>query len=229
MSLILCARLDNLDTWLRELRSAMPDETIAVWSNVMQPADVANVNIALVAKPPPGALARFPNLRLIASLWAGVDGLLADPTLPAHVPLTRLIDPQLTAAMVESVVMHVLSAHRMAPRYRSQQTRAEWIQHEQPAAAERAVVILGFGELGRECAEALLPFGFPIIGWARTSRSHPRIRVLHDDEGLREALGRACILVCLLPVTAQTRRLLDAEHLSLLPQGATLINVGRGA
>ena len=225
MSLLLCAQTANLDRWRRELSMAFPGEPLAVWPDVPDPAAV---RIALVAKPPAGALAGFPNLELICSLWAGVDRLLADPTLPRHVPLTRLIDPQLTAGMVESVVLHVLSAHRLVPRYRRQQARAEWRQHHQPAAAECTVGILGFGELGRACAEALLPLGFPLLGWTRSARSHPRVECAHGEAGLAQVLARSNILVCLLPDTPETRGLLDAARLALLPPGAAVINVGRG-
>lgn len=226
MSLLLCAQVDNLEQWRREIAAALPDDSLAIWPDV---ADPAAVRIALVAKPPRGALARLPNLQLICSLWAGVDGLLADPTLPRHIPLTRLIDPQLSASMVESVLLHVLCAHRLAPRYRIQQARAEWRQHAQPAAAERTVGILGFGKLGRACAEALLPLGFRVIGWSRTPGSHARVQCEHGEEGLRRVLGPSNILVCLLPHTGETEGLLDATRLALLPSGATVINVGRGA
>ncbi len=226
MSLLLCAQVDNLEQWRREIAVAFPGESLAVWPDV---GDPSAVRIALVAKPPRGALARLPKLELICSLWAGVDGLLADPALPRHIPLTRLIDPQLAAAMVESVLLHVLSAHRLAPRYRRQQTRAEWRQHVQPAAAERTVGILGFGELGRACAETLLPVGFRVMGWSRTPGRHARVQCEHGDEGLRRVLGCSNILICLLPGTRQTDGLLDATRLALLPPGATVINVGRGA
>ena len=226
MSLLLCAQLDNLGAWQRELAAVFPGEPLATWPAVPDPA---TVRIALVAKPPRGALAGFPNLELVCSLWAGVDGLLADPTLPRHVPLTRLIDPQLTAAMVESVLLHVLTAHRQVPLYRLQQARAEWMQRDQPAAGERTVGILGFGELGRACADALLPLGFRVLGWSRTARDDPRLECFCGDDGLARVLARADILVCLLPNTTATRGLLDAGRLALLPPGATLINVGRGA
>lgn len=226
MSLALVARLDNQEAWRRELAAALPGERLEIWPDV---ADRTAIDIALVAKPPPAALAEFPRLALIASLWAGVDGLLADPTLPAGVPITRLIDPQLTRAMVESVVMHVLSAHRLAPRYRRQQQRAQWLQHDQPAAAERTVAILGFGELGRACAAALRPFGFRLVGWTRTPRGDDAIAVTAGDAGLRAVLSQADIVVSLLPATRATRALLDSERLGWLRPGATLINVGRGA
>ena len=226
MSLLLCAQVDNLGQWQRELATAFPGETIHVWPEVPDPAAV---RIALVAKPPAGALASLPNLELICSLWAGVDRLLADPTLPRQIPLTRLIDPQLTASMVESVLLHVLTAHRQVPRYRLQQARAEWTQLDQPGAADRTIGILGFGELGRACAEALLPLGFRVLVWGRSARTHPQVECAHGATGLARVLARADILLCLLPNTNETRGLLDAARLASLPAGATVINVGRGA
>ena len=205
---------------------AFEGQSIAVWPYVPDPGAI---DVALVAKPPRGALASLPNLRLTCSLWAGVDGLLADPSFPRGVPLTRLIDPQLTASMVESVVMHVMNAHRMAPRYRAQALRSEWRQHEQPTAAERTVGILGFGELGRACGEALLPFGFKVCGWTRSLRSHPAIACYSGDDGLSQMLERCDIVVLLLPNTSDTRGLLDSTRIAMLPTGATVINVGRGA
>ena len=224
--LLLCAAIDNIDPWRQALVAAMPGDGVLVWPDV---PDAADIRIALVAKPPRGALATLPKLELICSLWAGVDGLLADPTFPRHITLTRLIDPQLTASMVESVLLHVLSAHRLAPRYRSQQARVQWVQHEQPAAHERTVGILGFGELGRACAEALLPLGFRVVAWNRSGHTHPAVTVEHGTDGLERVLTRSNIAVSLLPATADTRGLLDARRLALLPTGATFINVGRGA
>ena len=225
MNIVLCANVKDIDAWRHELAAAFPGESIAVWPEV---PDRAQVGIALVAKPPRGVWSEFPNLKLICSLWAGVDGLLADPAFPRGIPLTRLIDPQLSAAMVETVLLHVLSAHRLAPRYRLQQARAEWRQHLQPQAGERTVAILGFGELGRACGEALLPFGFRIVGWSRTPRAHAQIECAHGPDGFAHVLSQANIVVSLLPITAQTRGLFNAARLALLPAGATVINVGRG-
>jgi len=204
----------------------MAGEPIEIWPEVRDPA---GVDIALVARPPPGAWATLPNLRFVASLWAGVDRLLTDPEFPRSVRLTRLIDPALTASMVEAVVLHVLAAHRLAPRYLRQQTRVEWRQHHQPAAHDRTLAILGFGELGRACAEALLPFGFRILGWTRTPRADAKFELHHGEAGLKRVLEGGDIVVSLLPATNATRHLLDAERVGWLPAGASIVNVGRGS
>src|SRR5258706_10267788 len=107
--------------------------------------------------------------------------------------------------------------------------RSEGREHNQPAAHERTVAILGFGELGHACAEALLPFRFRIYGWSRSPRAHPQVECWSGEEGWAHCLRRADILVVLLPATGETRGLLDVRRLASLPAGATLINVGRGA
>jgi glyoxylate/hydroxypyruvate reductase A len=186
------------------------------------------IDIALVANPPPGFLWKLPNLKFIQSLWAGVDGLLSDPTLPAAIPVARLVDPNLTQAMVECVVTHVLFLHRQTPRYLRQQSSGEWMQWTQPLAAQRRVGMLGLGELGRAAAQALSSLGFQVVGWSETPRTLNDIRALHGAERLDSVLSQTEILVNLLPLTPQTTGILRKELFQALPQGASIINVARG-
>lgn len=221
-------------TWTSALAAALPDDTIVAWTGAddTQPpsALLADISVAVVANPPPGLLARLPALRLVQSAWAGVDGLLADPTLPP-VTLARLIDPQLAADMAEAVLGHVLMLHRQVPAYRAQQAAACWQPLAQPRLAERRVTILGMGEMGQASAALLARTGFPVTGWSRSGRgaADGTIPMVSGADGLATALAQADILVNLLPLTAQTHRLLDRAALARLPRGAGLINVGRGA
>lgn len=222
----LVASVGNLAEWQQALAQALPGKTLQVYPAIENPAAV---KIALVAKPPAGVLATFPNLELICSLWAGVDKLLADPTLPATPTLTRLIDPRLTSAMVETVLTHVLLAHRQIPAYLRQQQQKMWQPLNQPHAFERRVGILGLGALGSTVAIALQNLGFQVAGWSRTPRANlPGITCYSGEAGLAELLAQSEILVGLLPQTSQTQGLLSAPRLALLPKGATVINVGRG-
>jgi glyoxylate/hydroxypyruvate reductase len=226
-AIALVAQVNNLEDWKNSLREALPDETLWIYPDVPDPAAV---KIALVAKPPTGALAIFPNLELICSLWAGVDKLLADSTLPPMPVLTRLIDPRLTSAMTETVLTHVLLAHRQIPAYLRQEKRHEWRQLRQPHAWERRVGILGLGILGQAAAKALRQIGFPVAGWSRARTPQVEgVTVYTGDDGLNEILAQSDILVSLLPHTPQTEGLLNAERLAQLPAGAVVINVGRGA
>jgi len=192
-------------------------------------SDNASIEVALVAGPSPGALAKYPNLRFIQSLWMGVDSLLADPTLPRGVPIARLIDPGMVAAMSETVLARVLDWHRHLYRYRAQQSAQEWKPLKQLMASDRTVGILGLGALGRDAAAKLVALGFRVCGWARHEKKVPGTFCYTGADGLEATLRRSDALVCLLPLTAETRGILDARRLALMPQGACIISVGRGA
>ena len=180
-------------------------------------------------RPEPGFLASLPNLKLILSLGAGVDHLLGDPQLPRHVPIVRLVDPHMTDAMSEYVVLQVLRLHRRDLDYRAQQETGVWRELDQQNAAERRVGILGLGELGQDAAKKLKALGFDVAGWSRSEKDLAGIASYAGAAGLAPLLGRSEILVCLLPLTTETEGILNASTLALLPRGAALVNAARGA
>jgi glyoxylate/hydroxypyruvate reductase A len=196
-----------------------------VWPELGDPTEI---EAALVWRPPQGLLDRLPNLKLIASLGAGVDHIRADPSLPPGVPLVRLVDPYMTTAMSEYVQLQVLRLHRGGPVYLAQQHARVWRQWKQPNAAERRVGILGLGVLGGECALKLKVLGFDVAGWGRTEKKLAGIPSFHGADGLDALLARSEILVCLLPLTPATDGILDARLFDRLPQGAAIVNCARG-
>jgi glyoxylate/hydroxypyruvate reductase A len=223
MSLLFVSAVENAADWIGPLTDAFPGEELRVWPAVGDPAEV---RVAFVAKPPPGVLATLSNLELIVSMWVGVDGILADPTLPRRVPLTRMIDPVMTALMTESVCHHVLYLHRQIPAYQAQARSRVWRQLPQSPASATRVGILGHGTLGRDAAAKLRSLGFDVACWSRRPREEPGL--FTGDAGFEPFLARTDILVCLLPATAETRGLICARNLTLLPRGASLVNVARG-
>ena len=225
MALLFLARVDDPAVWLDGFRAALPDEEIRVFPAVGDPTEI---DCALVANPPPGELAKLPRLRLICSLWAGVDGLLLDPSFPRRVPLARLVDPYMTQAMSESVLAHVFAAHRQLDIYRRQQSEGVWRTQPQPRAQERRVGILGIGALGGDAALKLTALGFDVAGWSRRPRELPGITSFAGADQLIPFLRRSEILVCLLPLTDETRSILDARAFAALPAGATVVNLARG-
>jgi glyoxylate/hydroxypyruvate reductase A len=186
------------------------------------------VDYAVVGKPDPGAIAALPNLKVIFSINAGVEALLADDTVPAHLPLVRMVDHGLTKGMVEWVAAKVLDFHRNGPAYRLQQAAGEWRQLPEFLAEERTIGVLGLGELGASVAALLAAIGFKVLGWSRTARDLPNIDCQQGAEGLTYVLSQAQILVNLLPLTPETIGLLNRKTLSLLPKGSYLINAARG-
>lgn len=192
----------------------------------------AEVHYAAVWKPAPGELAGFPNLRVIFNLGAGVDALMADNTLP-DVPLVRVAVDDLTNRMTEYVVLHVLMHHRQELYLRESQRLKRWAPKFQWPASAISVGIMGLGVLGANAAEVLRRIGFRVTGWSRSERRIEGVECFHGEAALEPFLRRTDILVCLLPLTSDTRRILNRKLFSQLsrtsPMGApVLINAGRG-
>lgn len=226
MALLFRSPVDSAARWAAELGRLRPALEIRVWPQIGDPAEI---DYALVWRPEPGLLAALPNLKLVLSLGAGVDHILGDPRLPPDVPIVRLVDPYLTAAMSEYVVLQVMRLHRRDLDYRTQQQARIWRELEQKNAGERPVGILGFGEIGQDAGRNLAELGFPVSGWSRRDRTVAGFATFAGAAGLLQLLARAEILVCLLPLTAQTHGILCARTFALLPKGAALVNAGRGA
>ncbi len=225
MALLFLSSVDSAEAWQAALGTVLPDLELRVWPDIGDPGDI---EAALVWRPPPGLLGSLPNLKLIASLGAGVDHIFADPHLPPQVPIVRLVDPHLTTAMSEYVQLQVLRLHRQDLAYVAQQRRREWRPLPQPNAGERRVGILGLGVLGSDAALKLSVLGFDVAGWSRAEKKLRGIACFHGAAGLTAMLARSEILVCLLPLTPATEGILDARLFAQLPRGAALVTRARG-
>jgi glyoxylate/hydroxypyruvate reductase A len=217
MKVLLCGDLGAAEwqAWHSALAQAMPE---AQWLDLAQArAQPDAVQAAVVANPAPGSLQGLPQLKLVQSLWAGVDRLLADPTLPAGVPLARMVDPAMTAAMAETALWAVLSLHRGFFAYARRQREGVWRAHAQRRADEVGVLVLGQGEMGRAAAARIAQQGYRVQGWRR------------DGGVLAPLLARSDLVVNLLPLTPATSGVLDARFFATLPAHASVVNLGRGA
>jgi glyoxylate/hydroxypyruvate reductase len=226
MALLFRSTVDSSARWRAQLTRLTSELEVRVWPEIGNPAEI---DYALVWRPEPGFLASLPNLKLVLSLGAGVDHLLGDPQLPHHIPIVRLVDPHMTDAMSEYVVLQVLRLHRRDLDYRAQQEAGVWRELDQQNAVERLVGILGLGELGQDAAKKLKALGFDVAGWSRSDKNLAGIASYAGAAGLAPLLGRSEIVVCLLPLTTETERILNASTLALLPKGAALVNAARGA
>src|SRR5438552_8449486 len=211
--------------WRPLLRELMLEHEFRFWPEIGDPADI---EYAMVWQPPPGLLASLPKLRLICGLGAGMDHLLRDPDLPRHIPIVRLVDPYMTDAMSEYVALSVLRLHRQDLDYLGQQREAVWRELERKNAAERRVGILGFGTLGQDAGRKLKALGFDVAGWSRGPKEIPGFATYAGPAGFDAMLARSEILVCLLPLTAETTGILNGAAFARLPHGAGLVNAGRG-
>ena len=190
--------------------------------------DIAPQDVDYIVLAPNGPVqdfAPYTRCRAVLNLWAGVENVVGNRSLTQ--PLARMVDEGMTQGMVEWVTGHVLRHHLGMDAHIHGQDGI-WRNDAPPLAQNRPVTILGLGALGSACGKALAGLGFDVTGWSRSAKDIPGIRCLHGDAGLREALRTAQILVLLLPKTPETENLLDAQALAQMPQGAFIINPGRG-
>jgi glyoxylate/hydroxypyruvate reductase A len=216
--------------WRERFVRVCSDRPVALLPD--DPAEPAAVRYAAVWKPQPGALAAFPNLAAIFNLGAGVDALMADPSVP-DVPLVRVADDDLTGRMTEYVVMHVLMHHRHQRYLDACQRDRVWAPQAQRAASAVRVGIMGLGVLGGDAAQVLRRLGFDVAGWSTRRKAIPGIAAFAGDSELAAFLARTDILVCLLPLTPATRGILNRRTFSQLARdgvggGPVVINAGRG-
>jgi glyoxylate/hydroxypyruvate reductase len=210
--------------WARIFAEQAPDLEFRMWPEV---GDPAVVDYAVVWAPPPGFLESFPNLKVIFSTGAGVDHIDFS-ALPDNVPIVRMVEPGIVGTMVEYVTMAALALHRNLVDYVDQQRRREWRSIRVFPASERQVGVMGLGVLGQAALHALGQLGFRRSGWSRSPKQVDGVACYVGGDQLESFLAECDILVCLLPLTSETRGLLNAATFAALPQGAGLINAGRG-
>ena len=224
MNLLYTADPERAEEWRTALAELDPSLCLQFGA---EGADLAAVQYLLTWKFQADLIARLPNLRAIFSAGAGVEQFdLA--RIPPSVKLVRMLDPALSEGMVEYVTFAVLALHRDIPAYQQAQRSHRWAPMRLTPAAQRRVGVMGAGRLGRAALAALKPFGFPLSGWSRSPREADGVTWFAGDDELPAFLAACDILVCLLPLTPQTRGLLDARLFAALPPGAGLINAGRG-
>jgi glyoxylate/hydroxypyruvate reductase A len=222
MTLALIIPDRKLDDLQQRLAQALPDTEIEVWPQIRNPAAV---EFAVVWKQPHGSLASLPALQAVQCFGAGVDAILADPTLPA-LPIARIVDPTLTDTMVR-YLDGVVSYYRLRlDVFSAQQQQKQW----KPKSPRRIahIAVLGLGELGAAAATHFASLGYSVSGWARTQKQLEHVSCFYGAVGLTKAVADADIVICLLPLTPATQQMLSEGFFSSLKPGAIFINVARG-
>ncbi len=225
-TILFAARPPLWDEYETPLRAALAEVELGD-ADLTSEADPAEVDYIVYA--PNGPVTDFTpytGLKAVLNLWAGVEDVVGNPTLKA--PLARMVDDGLTEGMVEWVVGHTLRHHLGMDAHILGQD-GEWRAGVvPPLARDRRVAILGLGVLGTACARALAALGFQVTGWSRSAKEIEGVVTAHGPEGLRGALSGAEIVTLLLPNTAETENTLNEESLAWLPEGAVILNPGRG-
>jgi glyoxylate/hydroxypyruvate reductase A len=217
---------DNAPQALELLRENLTCHTIWQWPDIGCAAD--QLDYAICWQPPADFFDGAGNLKGILSMAAGVDHILNHPGLPKDIPLIRLCDAGMGQKIAEYVHYGVLRSHRSFDQYQIQQQAGNWNPQPDIDAADYRVGIMGFGVIGKVVANHLHSAGYQVSAWKRSPETKAfAYQVMHGDAAA--FLQPLNVLVCVLPLTAQTKNIVNAELLSLLPQGAHFINVGRGS
>jgi glyoxylate/hydroxypyruvate reductase A len=225
IALVGCKNPDQEAEYLRILSAAVPEERIVPF-RAMDAAAREAARIAIVANPDPAEVAALPGLVWVQSLWAGVEKLVGAFDRP--LPIVRLVDREMGRTMAEAVLAWTYYLQRDMPAYARQQRDRVWRPHPYRKPADTIVGLLGLGALGTAAADRLVGAGFRVVGWSRTPKAVAGIDTVHGAENLPAMLGRCDILVCLVPLTPETRGLVNAARLAALKPGAALINFARG-
>ncbi len=224
MSVLYVGEVERGRKWARLFLELAPDLPFRVWPDI---GDAHAIRYVVAWKLPPRLLAGLANLQAIFSVGAGVDQLDLS-TIPDRIPVARMVEPGIVAGVVGYVTMAVLALHRNLIEYIAQQREERWRALPMVLPSARSVGVMGRGVLGKAVLGSLASLGFPLVSWARTPTRLDGVDCFAGREGLAPFLAHSDILVCLLPLTAATRGILNAETFAALPRGAGLVNAGRG-
>ncbi|MGM0636065.1 MAG: 2-hydroxyacid dehydrogenase [Bacteroidota bacterium] len=224
MSIVLISEHSNIEEWIKELENQNPNTKIEHYPDV---SNFEEVTYAISWQHPEGVFKKFPNLKVVASMGAGVRHILKDDELPENIKVTRIVDSQLTKDMSVFVLTQALSYIRNLPIHFQNQQKKNWKIIPYKTPEETNVGIMGLGVLGKAVAQLLLNNNFKVYGWAKSKKEIEGVTT-YDKNGLDEFLAQAEILVCLLPITDSTKGILNKNLFSKLPKNAYLVNVARG-
>jgi glyoxylate/hydroxypyruvate reductase len=211
--------------WARYFTEHAPELTFQVWPDS---GDLGAVEYLVTWAPAPELIRQLPHLKVVFSTGAGVDHI-DFAAVPATVPIVRMVEPGIVNGMVEYVSWAVLSIHRTMREYSVAQAAGRWQELAVVPASARRVGVMGLGVLGTAVLDRLGHFGFVLAGWSRSGHELPGVEVFAGAAELPAFLQCCDVLICLLPLTAETRGILNASLFAQLRRGAALINVGRGA
>lgn len=219
----------DADNWRRNFADIMPQAELHFWQEGDTQDPELPMDYAVVWRPPLSMLQGRTDIRAVFNLGAGVDALLKYGDALPPVPLVRLDDAGMGVQMAEFVCHAVLRYYRRFDEYDRQAQESKWQVLKPHDKQQFSVGILGLGVLGQRMAQALQQFEFPLLGWSHTLKDLPGIRCFAGKDGLPEFLRQTRVLVCVLPLTAETSNMLNRQNLSQMPEGSYLINVARGA
>ena len=217
---------EDMGVWSNCLQEAMPEIEIRVYPDE---GNIDDIEYAVVWKHPRGILNKYPNLKAILSLGAGVDHIISDPEVPEAPPIVRLVDKKLTHEMILHSLHWVLHFHSDQYLYRIQQQSRKWIQQSSVQSEDRTIGIMGLGNIGKAIGDSLVNLDFKVLGWGTSPKnSLGDIEYYFGHDQLSGFLSQTEILINVLPLTEKTKNILTKTELAYLPKGSFIINIGRG-
>lgn len=224
MSILLNNQSDGNTHWQAALIRELPDIPLVVYPDV---PDVSAIHYGVVWGHPFGDLKRYPNLRAIFSLGAGMEHLLNDPELP-DVPLVSLGDPAMSQDMANYALYWVVDFHRHMQHYRMEQARRQWNRLTTPPTDDFNVLVLGLGRIGQHVAELIQQAGFNVTGWDFKAKEAGALTTVSGMDALSEILPATDVVISCLALNERSHQLINAYFLAQLPVGSYMVNISRG-
>lgn len=225
MSIVFISKTKDPGPWVKSLKAIEPEITIQVHGNVSRPEEI---EFALAWNHEPGDFDRYPNLKVICSMGAGVDHLFKDTRLPERIKICRIFDEQLVTDMNEFVTALIFNHLKNLNDYKIDNVQKIWQPKPYLSIKDSRIGIMGLGQLGKKLAIYLTGIGFKVSGWSANPKTLKEVETFHGNDQLKDFLAKTNILICLLPLTSKTHGILNKQLFLSLPKGAFLINVARG-
>ncbi|NML47296.1 glyoxylate/hydroxypyruvate reductase A [Ramlibacter sp. G-1-2-2] len=223
MRIAVCCTDQKVAPWIEGLAAALPEAEVFEWR-----PDAPEADHAVVWAPPQAFFDAQPRLKGVFNTGAGVDALLK-LQLPPQATLVRLDDAGMSVQMAEFVCHAVIRHFREFDGYERDEEQGKWGFRKPRLRSDYPVGVMGLGVLGQRVAQALAAFEFPVRGWSRATKDVPGVQCFHGEQGFQDFLAGTRVLVCLLPLTDDTRDIMNRANLSRLLPGGYVVNVARGA
>ena len=222
---IICSQENLIEDWKNAIIEKAPNIAVEIYPN---DTEREKTEFVLTFRPPENAFENYPNLKVIASMAAGINHITDNHKLPENVILTKANDPLHQGDIADFVLALTLSYMRRLPVYFQQKNVEIWQPHPYQRPEETTIGIMGIGSIGETIGKLMLKNNFKVTGWSRSEKHIDHIKTFHGDNHRTDFLKKADILICTLPLTKETEGILNAEVFDKLPKGAYLINIGRG-
>jgi len=222
---IICSQEDLIEDWKKALTESAPNVTVEIYPN---DTDREKTKFVLAFRAPEDAFQNYPNLKVVASMSAGINHITTNHKLPKNVIVTKANDPMHRGDIADFVLTLTLSYMRRLPIYFQQQEQAIWESHAYQRPEETTIGIMGIGSIGQTVGKLMLKNNFKVTGWSRSEKHIDHIKTFHGENQRIDFLKTADILICTLPLTNETEGILNTGVFNKLSKGAYLINIGRG-